>query len=186
MTSKSLEQRLLWAAVATTGLDPAEHTILEVYLRVTDMEAKDTMGVYYGVLKNVPLIEERCDVAVREMHTRSGLFKDMRNAELTPNALGNEIIACLSELGNAEVYVAGYAPAFARAFICEQTNHASDDYLHFQNIDVTSIEKFLRIGMGGEIYKRPYSARVKAKVDAAVSQYQFYLQMMGQLVADLK
>jgi oligoribonuclease (3'-5' exoribonuclease) len=178
------EQRLLWAAVATTGLDPAEHPILEIYMRVTDMEARETFGVYYGILGNLGGIEGRCDKAVLEMHARSGLWLDMCKSALTPRQLGLEIEDALKELKGCEVYVAGYAPAFARAFIHEQTNHASEDYLHFQSVDVTSIEKFLNIAQGGEIYKRPYSARVKAKVDAAVEQYQFYLRMMSMLTTN--
>jgi oligoribonuclease (3'-5' exoribonuclease) len=172
--------------VATTGLDPGKDALLEVYLRVTDMRAEETEGVYYGVLGHLVNIEDRCDANVQRWHTQSGLFDDMKKAKLAPFEMGNEIMACLRELKGCEVYVAGYAPAFCRQFIRERTNHDSDDFLHFQNIDVTSLEKFFAVAQHGEIYKRPYSARVKAKVDAAVEQYRFYLKMMGTLMGDFK
>jgi oligoribonuclease (3'-5' exoribonuclease) len=176
---KPKPELLLWAHVATTGLDPDEDQILEVYMRLTDMHAEKTLGVYYECVQcRGPWM--LTDEKVVRIHTHSGLLADCEKSRVSEYHISREVRGCLRDYPNHTIYLAGYAPAFTRQFL-DKLSPPPVASLHFQNMDVTSIEKFLHASQGAEIYRRPEAVRVKAKVDAAVDQYRYYLDMMEAL-----
>ena len=184
-------QHLLWSAIDTTGLDPAQDAILEMYLRVTDMQGHERLSVFpsereqcyhSGLPANLPpLARLRLNQPeILRRHTRSGLMDDWQNPHKQFIDLDAEVDDCLAQL-DGEVWLAGYAPRFTYEFMRQHTPRAHAR-LHFQQMDLTSCEHFMNAGFDMSMYDRPFASRVRARVDAAVEQYRFYMALMGQLV----
>src|SRR5436190_8527670 len=128
-----------------TGLDPARHTIVEIATLVTDDELKIVEEGPDIVVHQPPAALAEMEDIVREMHTSSGLLKQIAASTVSLADAGAQTLdfirrhvpepksapLCGNSIGTDRRFLAAYLPEI-------------EDYLHYRSIDVSSIKELAR------------------------------------------
>lgn len=141
----------------TTGLEPTEHSIIEVAARFITSDHK----VLFNFSKIVkPPDDVMWSGYAYDMHTFNGLL------DLLPNGASiNEVDAALAEriksvANGAPLYLMGNSVHFDRSFMKEHMPQ-SFALLHYRQLDVTSIRLWVELMSGQDIktnYDQPHRA----------------------------
>ena len=128
-----------------TGLDPARHAIVEIATLVTDDELEIVAEGPDLVVHQPPEVLAAMEDVVREMHTRSGLLKEIEASTLTLDEAGKQTLAFIKEHvpNRAAVPLCGNTIGTDRRFLAVQLP-AIEDHLHYRSVDVSSIKELCR------------------------------------------
>jgi oligoribonuclease len=172
------DDRLVWLDLEMTGLDVARHTIVEIAVLVTDAQLVPLdEGIDLVVHQDEAALSEMDDY-VRAMHTRSDLLPEIRAATLTLADAGTEALD----------YVKRHVPEPATAPLCgnsigvdrrflDQYLPELDGYVHYRNIDVSTLKELCRRWYP-EIYRhRPSKKethRALADINESIAELAYY------------
>lgn len=128
-----------------TGLDPDQHTILEIATLITD----DNLElIAEGPDLIVHATEEhlaRMDEVVVRMHTNSGLLSEVRASTVSLDEAGAQTLAFLSEHIEepGTVPLCGNSIGTDRRFLAKYLNEI-EEFLHYRSIDVSTVKELAR------------------------------------------
>lgn len=188
MTSEKTES-LLWVDLGTTGLEPQECDILEIYMLLTDM--RGNIWFRQPIIGDVPVFDygavvQQKDLIHRQhewnpyaynMHTTNGLISE--SAGLTARSLHDvraQVVSSLASLAKHHtMYLAGSSVHFDRSFLKlywpEMFNH-----VHYRQLDVTSLELAM-LACDLPVLELPKAHRAKDDVERSI---QIYRQIITQ------
>lgn len=135
---------LIWIDLEMTGLDPAEHVIIEIASLVTDGEL--------NVIAEGPALAVHCpDEALAAMdewctrtHTASGLVDRVRASAIDIGEAERLTLDFVRELvPEGASPLCGNSISHDRRFLRREMP-AFDAYLHYRNVDVSTIKELVR------------------------------------------
>jgi oligoribonuclease len=173
--SPEMTQRLVWIDLEMSGLDPARHVILEIAAVVTDNDLEvvaegPSMAVHYS--KEVLVSMEAWS---REHHQASGLLDrvetspfDCRRAEkktlefLRAYCRQGSSPLCGNSVWQDRRFLAQYMPSL-------------NGFLHYRNIDVSSIKELARRWFPSvPVYQKQKAHLALMDIKESIAELQFY------------
>ena len=136
--------RIFWCDVETTGVDPNEGLLLEVSAIVSKMDGKIVSPQHtYTIWHNVNVESLPLSDYVRSMHSKSGLFDDLRDRRkcVTIEEADEKLYGMLVEAGctdGRDVFFGGSSITLDRNFV-KKFLPRTYSVLHHRSIDVTSV-----------------------------------------------
>lgn len=138
--------KLVWIDLETTGLSVKKDKIIQIAVLVTDTELNilDENG-YVGFVNitddDVSLMID----LVKDMHTKNGVIELCKKSVLTLEDIDKGAMEYISKfVKKDEAPLCGNNIAFDRSFI-EYNMPLLTAYLHYRNIDVTTVKQLYRI-----------------------------------------
>ncbi|NND85550.1 MAG: oligoribonuclease [Acidimicrobiia bacterium] len=141
----ALTDPLVWVDLEMTGLDPAEHVIVEIAVIITD-------GALETLVEGPDLIIHatdeqlgRMDDFVTKMHKGSGLTEAVRASTLTVAEAEEQVMAFIKEhVPEHRVgLLAGNSIHTDRTFLTRYMP-AITDHLHYRLVDVSTVKELAR------------------------------------------
>lgn len=127
-----------------TGLNPESDCLVEVAVVITNSELEILDPGFEVVIKPRPDSWANMNDFVRNMHTESGLIKDVENGLELAEAEAQILDYIKQFVPNAkEAPLAGNTIGTDRMFL-NKYMPALDQHLHYRNIDVSSIKELTR------------------------------------------
>ena len=177
MADGGTDDRLVWIDLEMTGLDIRRHVIVEIAVLVTgaDLVALDD-GIDIVVHQPPEALVEMDDY-VTTMHTRSGLLPEIAASTVT---LADAGAAALEYVGGhvaeGAAPVCGNSIGVDRRFL-DAHLPALDGFLHYRNIDVSTLKELCR-RWAPEVYrKRPNKQeahRALADIHESIVELAYY------------
>lgn len=131
-------ERIFWADLEMTGLDPEQSVIIEFAAIVTDLNFKE-LGSYHSVVYQPPSLLEGMDEWNTRTHTESGLLAGIPNGKKL-ELVESELLAFIDEHFKEENPVlAGNSIHQDRKFIDRYMPRLSKR-LHYRLLDVSSFK----------------------------------------------
>ncbi|TDN92736.1 oligoribonuclease [Microbacterium sp. BK668] len=144
MVGASENDRLVWIDCEMTGLDLEIDELVEIAVVITDFELRPVHPGFHIVIKPDDSALDHMSEFVREMHSTSGLLEEIPHGvsladaefqalEYIQQFVANEGKAPLAgnTIGTDRMFLAKYMPRI-------------DHWLHYRNIDVSSIKELAR------------------------------------------
>jgi len=178
----SADAPLVWLDLEMTGLDIARHVIVEVAVLVTDasLEALDD-GLDVVVHQPRAALAEMDDF-VRAMHTKSGLLPAIEASPVSLPEAGGQALAYVRrhvpEAGTAPL--CGNSIGVDRRFLDRQLPEL-DQYLHYRNIDVSSLKELCRRWYPAVYKQRPAKRETHRALDdvrESIAELRYYRDTM--------
>ncbi|MDN3309482.1 oligoribonuclease [Microbacterium oryzae] len=144
MSGASENDRLVWIDCEMTGLDLAVDELVEIAIVVTDFELRILDPGFQAVIKPTEAALENMGDFVTEMHRKSGLLEEIPGGVSLAEAerLSLEYIRRFVPL-ERKAPLAGNTIGTDRMFLARYMP-AVDGYLHYRNVDVSSIKELSR------------------------------------------
>lgn len=139
MTSFVPSPCFIWLDLEMTGLDPDTCAIIEVGVIITGPDLVPRAEMERVVWQPDDMLA-RMEPIVREMHSRNGLTKRVRESQISLRIAEKEVTALVSQhcdLG--EGILCGNSIHTDRRFIAQHMPML-DRYLHYRQVDVTSLK----------------------------------------------
>lgn len=170
---------LVWIDCEMTGLDPDADEIVEIACVVTDAELKIQDPGLQLVIRPSAEARARLDANefVTQMHTTSGLITELddglalADAELRVLEYLQQFIAT-----ERSVPLAGNSIGTDRSFIARWMPSV-DQFLHYRNIDVSSIKELARRWYPRAYFQSPQKAgghRALADIIESIDELRYY------------
>lgn len=136
---------LAWMDLEMTGLDPDQHTILEIATLITDdnleliAEGPDLI-VHAGEEDLIGM-----DDVVVKMHTKSGLLSEVRTSTVSLAEAGAQTLAFLKQhIGRPQtVPLCGNSIGTDRRFLAKYLTEI-EEFLHYRSVDVSTVKELVR------------------------------------------
>lgn len=157
------EPRLVWVDLEMTGLDPAEHTIVEIATIVTDSELDVVAEGPNLVVRPSDEALARMNPFVRDLHIKSGLSARIQTSTTTiaeAQAATLEFLKRHCESGRSPL--CGNSVWKDRAFL-EKEMPEVIRFLHYRMIDVSTVKELVR-----RWYPAPLHAPTKKEAHRAL------------------
>lgn len=169
---------MVWIDCEMTGLDLIHDALIEVAVLITDKEL-NVVGEGLDLL--IPPSREALDRMndfVRTMHTTSGLLDELESASLTMDQAEQQILDYVHSQITVEgkVPLAGNTISTDRAFIARDMPRF-ESFLHYRNIDVSSIKELVRRWYPRAFYQAPAkngNHRALADIQESIEELRFY------------
>jgi len=169
---------LVWMDLEMTGLDPAKNVIVEIATLITDDNLEIQGEGLDLVVHQPPEALTAMEDIVREMHTSSGLLKEIEASTLTLADAGKQTLdfitshiaerrtvpLCGNSIGTDRRFLAVYLPDI-------------EEYLHYRSIDVSSIKELARRWFPKECSAAPSKAsshRALDDIKESVAELRYY------------
>ncbi|UWF78507.1 MULTISPECIES: oligoribonuclease [Microbacterium] len=179
MVSASENDRLVWIDCEMTGLDLAVDELVEIAVVVTDFELRPLDPGFQVVIKPSDAALAHMNEFVTEMHRTSGLLDEIphgvsiaeaeeRTLEYIKRFVPLERKAPLAgnTIGTDRMFLAKYMPRI-------------DQYLHYRNVDVSSIKELSRRWYPRVFFQAPAKDgghRALADILESIRELQYYRQ----------
>lgn len=140
--TKKESDLLCWIDCETTGLDKQNDALLEVAVIITDGNlTKQEIGPIVVIHHNpVPEMSE----FVREMHTGSGLLKEIADSKLDMSSAELQLLQFVTPFAEPGlVPMAGSTVEFDRAFL-EREMPTLNAWFHYRTVNVSSLNEVCR------------------------------------------
>ncbi|MEL5990282.1 oligoribonuclease [Microbacterium phosphatis] len=144
MVGASENDRLVWIDCEMTGLDLAVDELVEIAIVVTDFELKILDPGFQVVIKPSQAALDHMGDFVTEMHRKSGLLDELDGGVSLEEAqrLSLEYIKRFAPQ-ERKAPLAGNTIGTDRMFLAKYMPEV-DTYLHYRNVDVSSIKELSR------------------------------------------
>lgn len=158
-------ENLVWVDLETTGLDPESRVVLEIACLVTDKDLNELGdGVDLVVHQEGHAIGQLDPWCVKQ-HAASGLLEASRTSTTSLAQAQDETLAyvkrhCLSK----KAPLCGNSVCFDRRFLMRHMPKV-EAYLHYRNVDVSSIKELARRWRPEVVEKLTKTARHRALDD---------------------
>ena len=135
---------LAWIDLEMTGLDTANHTIVEIAVLMTDSNLEVIDDGIDLVIHATPDELAKMDDFVRTMHTKSGLLPQIENSTLSLVDAGAQVLDYLrARVSERSAPLCGNSIGVDRRFLDRYLPEV-DQYLHYRSVDVSSFKEVCR------------------------------------------
>ena len=136
---------LVWMDLEMTGLDPARHTIVEIATLVTDDDLEIVAEGPDLVVHQPAEALAAMEPVVVEMHTKSGLLREIEASTLSLAEAGEQTLAFIKQHvpEPRSVPLAGNSIGTDRRFLAVHLP-AVEEYLHYRSVDVSTVKELAR------------------------------------------
>lgn len=172
-----MTNELVWIDCEMTGLDLVHDELIEVAALVTDAEL-NVLGSGIDVLikPSAAALDHMGDF-VREMHTKSGLLAEL-DGGLTMAEAEERVLDYLREFIKEprRAPLAGNTIGTDRAFLAKDMP-ALEQYVHYRNVDVSSIKELSRRWFPKAYYNAPAkngNHRALADIQESIEELRYY------------
>ncbi|MCO6558512.1 MAG: hypothetical protein J6575_03630 [Bifidobacterium sp.] len=169
--------RLLWIDIETTGLDPEQDRILEVEMRVTDMDGTGEYGRFHAV---VPC-GERLDISKWALatHSANGLLEASTKIDGDETHVASKFFAFVKETArHATLHPAGSSVHFDLAFLMPWIGNLLDHGIDHRWMDKSSVLMFLQAAKAPIPETGDTDHRTRTCLDRDIAQYRKMLDVM--------
>ncbi len=169
---------LVWMDLEMTGLDPLRDLVVEIATIITD----DNLNILATGPDLVIHANEEAlagmDEVVLNMHTRSGLLEAIRASTVTLDEAMKQTLAFLGEHISEPntVPLCGNSIGTDRSFLSIHMKPI-DDFLHYRNIDVSTIKELARRWFPDQFKRAPRKAgghRALDDITESIDELRFY------------
>jgi len=173
-----MNDKLVWIDCEMTGLDLATDALVEVAVLVTDGEL-NVLGDGLDLIIATPEDQlAAMDDFVLDMHTSSGLLDEIRASSLAMADAEQQILAYVREwIPEArKAPLAGNTIGTDRTFIARDMP-TLEGYLHYRNIDVSTIKELARRWYPKTFYQAPTKLghhRALADIQESIEELRYY------------
>jgi len=141
------DERLVWVSVATTSVDPAEASLLEVALVITDndlaviAEVPETVVSSEAVVSSESVVSSgSMDAVTRSRHERTGLLARIPEVGVSLEVAEASMLKLLEAHGQSgSMPLCGHEVWKART-VLRRCMPKLVDYLHYRLVELTTIE----------------------------------------------
>ena len=164
-----------------TGLDPQRDCLVEIAIVITNSDLEPLHPGLELVIKPEPDALAGMGDYVREMHTKSGLINEFE-AGLSLAEAEKQVLDYVKQYVQTErtAPLAGNSIGTDRMFL-NRYMPALDQYLHYRNIDVSSIKELSRRWFPNAYFKLPKKAtghRALADILESIQELRFYRKVV--------
>lgn len=175
---------LNWIDVETTGLDPDDGYLLEIGCIITNDKLEEQGRAAFLINScagihdtlGIERMQVCCDDFVREMHTKNGLWDDLRSK---PTYTLVQLVPILSEFIEKGAPLCGNSVHFDRLWLRAKMPEV-EKLLHYRNIDVSTLKELYKRFVGVREKSEP-KHRVLDDLEGSIAELRFYLGAMGWL-----
>jgi len=170
--------KLLWLDLETTGLDPKEHSILEVAAILTDGRLQE-ISRYEAVVHQVQPALDNMSPWCLATHTETGLLEEVRKSNKSELKVEEELLAFITRHVQSDdtVLLAGSSIHFDRSFIKEKWPEF-DKRLHYRMLDVSSFKEAYRLYHSFELAPSKARHRALKDIEGAISAFGSYMKLV--------
>lgn len=143
MVSAAENDRLVWIDCEMTGLDLAVDELVEIAIIVTDFELRQLDPGFQIVIKPSAAALENMGEFVTSMHERSGLLDEIPGGVSVGEAEEAALAYIQRFVAEGKAPLAGNTIGTDRMFLASYMPRI-DDWLHYRNVDVSSIKELAR------------------------------------------
>ena len=135
---------LAWIDLEMTGLETANHTIVEIAVLMTDSNLAVIDDGIDLVIYATPEELAKMDDFVRTMHTKSGLLPQIENSTRSLADAGTQVLEYLrARVTERSAPLCGNSIGVDRRFLDRYLPEV-DQYLHYRSVDVSSFKEVCR------------------------------------------
>lgn len=171
-----MENRLVWIDLEMTGLDAGHHTIVEVATIVTDPDLNVLAEGPNLVIHQPEEALARMDSFVLNLHTKSGLLDKLRATTLSMSeAEGATLEFVRQHCQTGSSPLCGNSVHKDRQFL-ERHMPALCGFLHYRNLDVSTVKELVRRWYGAQVPPFPKSDKHRALDDIreSIAELRYY------------
>jgi oligoribonuclease len=176
-----MTDRMVWIDVETTGLNPEDSLLLEVGVRVTDLDLNEVARFSQVVGHSRSVLDQarsECGDFVLEMHSASGLWNACD--EVNPDVFSIDTIlsAWVTRKGLVGEPLCGSSLRLDRDFI-EFFLPKTAEKFHYRSIDNSTIKELCRRynpDLFAKVADTEATHRVDDCLDASIAEFRFYLE----------
>ena len=161
-----------------TGLDPSTDVIVEIATLITDDDLELIAEGPDLVIHQPPDVLATMGDVVREMHTKSGLLKQIEDSTITLEEAGAETLAFLQAHIPEQrmVPLCGNSIGTDRRFLAVHLPEV-EDFLHYRSVDVSSVKELVKRWNPGLLKGAPDKAQGHRALDdirESLDELKFY------------
>ena len=177
-TNGQLEHPLVWVDLEMTGLDPDHDRIVEIAVIVTDGQLERLEEGPDLVLATSEESLASMDQVVVQMHGASGLTELIRASDITLEDAEQQVLEFITRhVPAARVApLAGNSVHADRAFL-RRYMPTLEDYVHYRNVDVSTIKELARRWFPESLEKAPKKAgghRALADIRESIEEMRYW------------
>ena len=176
-TDRAHTDRIVWIDCEMTGLDLEKDALIEVAALVTDFDLNQLGDGVDVVIKPESAALEHMGDFVREMHTKSGLLKELESGITMEEAQAQVleyVMTWAPEAGKAPL--GGNTVSTDRGFL-ERDMPQLAGHLHYRTIDVSSIKELSRRWYPRTYFNAPKKNgghRALADIRESIAELRYY------------
>lgn len=169
---------LVWLDLETTGLDPNQDAILEIFVKFTK---PDTTSIDHCYVEALFWPTDRLHRLFQNKfwldnsHIAVELIREAASRHYTLEEVEKMILDLMDQFEpDTKFYLAGNSIHFDRKFL-KVFMPGLDQRLHYRMFDVSVLELFERFN-SSETQTKTYAHRAKADVLASIESYRYYIK----------
>ena len=175
---KAAATKLLWVDLEMTGLQPGEHTIIEIGALVTDWQFNE-LARYEAVINHPEEVLARSNEWAYAKHTENGLMERVRTEGRPEAEVVAEFAALIrAQFGDEPAVLAGNSIHSDRGFIKHFWPEV-EALLHYRMVDVSSWKIVLQ-GKYGVQFEKGEDHRAFGDIAASIAELKYYLQWLKE------
>ncbi len=183
-----VSDRLVWLDLEMTGLDVERHVIVEIACLVTDAALAPLDDGMDLVVHQPPSALEEMGDYVRDMHTRSGLLREIELSSISLDEAGASALEYVrSHVVQADTApLCGYSIGTDRRSLARRHPELAN-YLHYRSVDVSTVKELARRWYPDAYRRRPAKAeghRALADVRESIAELRYYREAVFRPTTD--
>jgi len=149
-------RKLIWIDLEMTGLDPLNHTIIEIAIVITDANlnivAKSESMAISATKDELSYMDDWC----QNQHTKSGLLKRVSDTDIIISKAESKMLDFIKKyVDKGESPMCGNSVHQDRRFMQKYMPNL-EDFFHYRNIDVSTIKELAGMWSDNhQPYKKP-------------------------------
>ena len=169
---------LVWMDLEMTGLDPSRHVIVEIATLVTDDNLEMVGEGLDLVVHQPPAALAEMEDIVRNMHTSSGLIKEIEASTISLEDAGAQTLEFIKNHvpEPRSVPLCGNSIGTDRRFLAAYLSDV-EEYLHYRSIDVSSVKELAKRWFPKECAGAPQknsARRALGDIEESVAELRYY------------
>jgi len=172
-------KNLVWIDLEMTGLTIAKHKIMEIGVLVTDtnLNVLDEKGFVKYIHIDQHDVDDMSDV-VKNMHTENGLIQKCLESDMDIKQADVETVEYIKQfVSEKESPLCGNSISIDRNFI-EFNMPLLNSFLHWRNIDVSTLKQLYRLWKGTEYVKPKGEHEALGDIKESIEELKFYKEKL--------